>query len=109
MLAVAGPVLFLSAALVKYRDASTLVSFALQFLLFASPVAYPPELVPAGWRPCCTSTRSPVRSGCCGRRSSATEVPPARYIALSAAVAVLGLLIGLLHFRRTEREFADII
>ena len=47
VLAVAGPVYLLSAAVVKYRDVSTLVGFGVQLLLFASPVAFPPDLVPA--------------------------------------------------------------
>ncbi len=34
----------------KYRDVATLVGFGVQLLLFATPIAYPPELVPPGWR-----------------------------------------------------------
>jgi lipopolysaccharide transport system permease protein len=102
-------VLLLSATLVRYRDASTLVSFALQFLLFASPVAYPPELVPDAWRALLylnpfTGALGLLRAGLVG-----TDVPPIAHLGLSAAVAALGVLVGLVHFRRSEREFADII
>lgn len=106
---VAGPVYFLSAMVVKYRDASALVSFGLQFLLFASPVAYPPELVPSGWR---TVLYLNPLTGALGLLRAAlvnTSFPPASSVVLSIAVAAVLLLAGLLHFRRSEREFADII
>lgn len=106
---VAGPVYFLSATVVKYRDASALVSFGLQFLLFASPVAYPPEFVPSAWR---TVLYLNPLAGALGLLRAAlvdTPMPPASSIVLSMAVATVVLLVGLLHFRRSEREFADII
>ena len=109
VLAVAGPVLFLSAALVKYRDASTLVSFGLQLLLFASPVAYPPDFVPGGWR---TVLYVNPLAGALGLLRAAfvgTPLPSAPRLLLSGLVAVFLLLVGLVHFRRSEREFADII
>jgi lipopolysaccharide transport system permease protein len=109
VLAVAGPALFLSASLVKYRDASTLVAFALQFLLFASPVAYPPEFVPGAWR---TVLYLNPLAGALGLLRAAlvgTDLPNLPRLSLSGAVAIVGFLVGLLHFRRSEREFADII
>jgi ABC-type polysaccharide/polyol phosphate export permease len=109
IVAVAGPVLFLSATLVKYRDASALVSFALQTLLFLSPVAYPPEYVPPGWRTVLylnpiAGVLGLLRAGVVG-----TDLPTAPQLLLSGVVAVSFFVIGLLHFRRSEREFADII
>ena len=110
MLAVAGPALFLSATVVKYRDASTLVTFALQFLLFASPVAYPPELVPEPWR---TLLYVNPLAGALGLLRAAlvgTELPErAPAAAVRARSRIVGSYVGLLHFRRSEREFADII
>lgn len=109
VIAVAGPVLFLSASLVKYRDASALVTFGLQFLLFVSPVAYPPEFVPAGWR--VLLYVNPL-AGALGLLRAAlvnTPLPSIGSLSLSGAVAVIVLFVGLLHFRRSELEFADII
>jgi lipopolysaccharide transport system permease protein len=109
VLAVVGPVLFLSATLVKYRDAATLVSFMLQLLLFASPVAYPPELVPDPWQT--ILYLNPI-SGVLGSLRAAligTDLPSAAQLLLSVTVAVAMSYVGLMHFRRSEREFADII
>ena len=109
LVTVAGPVLFFSATVVRYRDMGVVVGFGLQLLLFASPVAYPPELVPLPWRT--LLYLNPV-SGCLGLLRSAligTDLPTAPQVLLSVIVAVAVLFAGLLHFRRTEREFADII
>lgn len=109
LVGVAGPVLCLSALLVRYRDTSVLVSFALQLILFASPVAYPPEFVPDGWRTLLytnplAGALGILRSGLLG-----TDLPSFPLLALSGAVAIALFVLGLLYFRRTEREFADII
>jgi ABC-type polysaccharide/polyol phosphate export permease len=109
VLAVAGPVFLLSAAVVKYRDVATLVGFGVQLLLFATPIAYPPELVPPGWR---TVLYLNPLSGAVGLLRWAlvdTQVPTAGQLATSVGAAVALLLVGLVHFRRREREFADII
>jgi ABC-type polysaccharide/polyol phosphate export permease len=109
VLAVAGPVYLLSAAVVKYRDVSTLVGFGVQLLLFATPIAFPPELVPAGWR---TLLYVNPLTGAVGLLRWAlvdTAVPTAAQLATSLATAVALLLLGVFHFRRREREFADII
>lgn len=105
----AGPVLVLSATVVRYRDVSVVVTFGLQLLLFASPVAYPPELVPGSWRT--VLYLNPV-SGSLGLLRAAlvgSDLPSAAQLGCSAAVAVALLVAGLAHFRRNEREFADII
>jgi ABC-type polysaccharide/polyol phosphate export permease len=109
VLAVAGPVYLLSAAVVKYRDVSTLVGFGVQLLLFATPIAFPPELVPSSWR---TLLYINPLSGAVGLLRWAlvdTPAPTAAQLATSVVAALFLLLFGLFHFRRREREFADII
>ena len=82
----------------------------MQLLLFATPIAFPPELVPAGWR---TLLYVNPLSGAVGLLRWAlvdTAIPTAAQLATSLAAAVIVLLLlGLFHFRRREREFADII
>ena len=88
---------------------STLVAFALQLLLFVSPVAYPPELVPEGWR---TLLYLNPLAGALGFLRAAlvgTDLPTAPQLLLSGGVACAVFVVGLFHFRRSEREFADII
>ena len=109
VVAVAGPVFFLSAAVVKYRDVATLVGFAVSLLLFISPIAFPPELVPEGWR---TVLYLNPLAGALGLLRWAlvdTSAPTALQLLLSCVVATVVLFAGLVHFRRSEREFADII
>jgi ABC-type polysaccharide/polyol phosphate export permease len=109
VLAVAGPVLLLSSSVVKYRDVAALVGFAVPLLLFVSPVAYPPELVPEGWRLLLYVNPLAGALGLLRWALVGTTIPSAVELLVSMAVAVVLLLAGLLHFRRTEREFADII
>ena len=109
MLTVAGPVLFFSASVVKYRDATVLLSFALQLGLFASPVAYPPSLVAERWRDAIYA--NPV-TGVLGLFRAGlvdSPMPSALQLGFSFAVAVVSMFMGLLYFRRNERELADII
>jgi lipopolysaccharide transport system permease protein len=109
LLSVIGPVLFLSATVVKYRDTQALVAFGLQLLLFASPVAYPPGLVPLPWR---TLLYVNPLAGALGSFRAAlvgTDLPSPFQLLLSFVVGAAITYVGLLHFRRSEREFADII
>lgn len=109
VVAVAGPVLLFSATVVKYRDVATLVGFAVPLLLFASPIAYPPELVPPGWRDLLYANPVAGALGLLRWALVGTRLPTAGQLLISIGVALVLLLLGTLHFRRTEREFADII
>ena len=67
-----------------------------------------PRAVRAGGR-CCTSTRSAAPSGCSAGRSSTprSRRPPSWRRRWPPRASLL--FFGLFHFRRREREFADII
>jgi lipopolysaccharide transport system permease protein len=109
VLAVMGPVFLFSAAVVKYRDVNTLVGFGVQLLLFATPIAFPPELVPSGWR---TLLYLNPLTGAVGLLRWAlvdTAAPTVGQVAVSSLSAAVLLVLGFVHFRRREREFADII
>ena len=107
--AVAGPILFFSASIVRYRDASALVSLGLQFVLFVSPVAYPPELVPERWQGWYFANPVAGALGLFRAALLSEPVPSIRHLMLSVAVAAALLVLGLFHFRANERGFADII
>ncbi len=109
VLAVVAPVAYFSATVVKYRDVLPLVVFGLQFVLFVTPIAYPPEMVSEPWR--LWLYLNPV-AGAVGALRAAlvgTSAPAAGELALSTAVGVLLGVVGLVRFRRGEREFADIV
>lgn len=109
LLATAAPTLFFSATVVRYRDAAALVGFGVQMLLFISPIAYPPDLVPGAWQT--VLYVNPVSGALGALRSALTgaELPSAGHLGLSLGVALVLFIAGLVHFRRNEREFADII
>ena len=68
-----------------------------------------PTSCPPSGAPCCTSTRSAAPSGCCAGRSSTPPSRPPRSWRRRWPPPWSSLFFGLFHFRRREREFADII
>jgi lipopolysaccharide transport system permease protein len=91
---------------VRYRDVNYFVPFMLQFLLFASPVGYPPQakyqlffdINPLTW------LLNEFRWGFLD-----TAAPPLWQILLSLIVPVIVFLIGIVIFEQMERGFADVI
>ena len=112
MIAALGAGIWISALTVKYRDFQYVVPFVVQFGLYATPVAYPSELVVAhapAWA-VALFYLNPVAGIVDGVRWCVlgTE-PPALYSALSYLPALLLLVSGIRYFRRTERFMADVI
>ena len=102
--------LLCAALAVAYRDVLHILPVALQFLLYGSPVGYTISVIPPGWprllyklnplAPLIEGFRVALLGhGVIGLRSGA--------YACTAAVSVF--LIGLIVFRRMERQFADVI
>ena len=105
-----GPVLFLSAINVRFRDVRHAVPFLLQMWLFASPVAYSTSIVPKALQP--LYAINPVVGLVEGFRwviigSRTLNVLP--LVGVSAAPATIVLLASAFLFRRQERGFADVI
>jgi lipopolysaccharide transport system permease protein len=100
---------WLAALNVKYRDVRYVVPFLLQLWLFASPVVYSSELLDGRFaRLYYLNPMAGVVDGF--RWSLLGGVPPTTAsVALSAASALVALAAGVLYFRRTERNFADIV
>ena len=102
--------IWLSALNVRYRDVRYAVPFLIQLWLFASPVAYSSELVPAEWR--WLYQLNPMAGVLEGFRWALLgqgTAPPVGVILVSAIGTVVVLALGLAYFRRVERTFADVI
>jgi lipopolysaccharide transport system permease protein len=99
----------LSAINVRYRDVKYVVPFATQLWLFATPIAYPSSLLSHTWR--IVAAINPMTGVVEGFRWAVLGRPSAPWtlIGVSAASAVVLLLLGLFYFDRVERRFADII
>lgn len=101
--------LWTSSLNVQYRDVQYVLPFALQMLLFLSPVAYSATLVPEGWLRIAFSL-NPLAGIIQSFRWALFGTPfaPAA-LAVSAAAMVALLVGGLFYFKRMEETFADVI
>lgn len=100
--------LWFAALNVKYRDIRYVLPFAMQFWMFATPIAYPASLVPERWRP--LYGLNPMVSVVEGFRWCLLGTPaPAAMLWVSCVSVVLALSLGLTYFRRVEGTLADVL
>jgi lipopolysaccharide transport system permease protein len=108
IIATLGVGLILSALNVAYRDFRHAIPFLVQFWLFATPVIYPSSIVPEAWR--WVLNLNPMAGLISAFRSSLLGQPVLwQDLAISVAVSLALLLLGIWYFTKTERRFADII
>ncbi len=100
---------WLSALNVKYRDVRHVVPFITQIGLYATPVAYPSSLLGPKWQ--LLYAINPMVGVVEGVRWAlfGTNTLTLPMIAMSSATALIMFFIGLVYFRSTEREFADLV
>jgi lipopolysaccharide transport system permease protein len=101
--------IWLSAVNVRYRDVRHVMPFLAQAWLFASPVAYPVDVIPEQLR--AIYTLNPMVGVLEGFRWCLFGGTPAPLPAILVSVIVTAVLLvtGIAYFRRTERTFADVI
>lgn len=105
----AGLSLLLGALNARYRDVRFTVPFFLQAGLFASPIAYSLDLIPAEWR--LLYALNPMTGAVQFFRwtlTGAGEVH-AELLAVSAASAFGLLIVGYLYFQRVDGTIADVV
>lgn len=109
LLVALGAGLWLSALNAIYRDVKYVLTFLVQFWMFASPVAYPSSLVPAKWR--WLYGLNPMAGVIEGFRWSLTGHgdPPGILLFASFLVVVAVLVGGLAFFQRMETTIADVV
>jgi len=109
MLAASGVGMFLAALNTKYRDIRYTIGFLVQFWMFASPVVYPVSMIPEKYH--LLYSLNPMAGVIEGFRSAllGTIAFPTQMLLISTLVSVILFIIGALYFKRTERDFADVI
>lgn len=100
--------MWMSALNVKYRDIRYALPFAIQLLMFATPIIYPSSMVPAPWKHILIV--NPLAGIIEGYRSVLFGMP-FQWTSLGISVVItLGLLVySAFYFKSTERTFADIV
>ena len=100
--------LWLSAFNVQYRDFQYTLPFLIQLWLFASPVAYPSNLLPESSR--WIYGLNPMAGVIEGFRWSLLDTnPPSTMIAFSFVIVIVLLISGAYYFKRMEKIFADVV
>jgi lipopolysaccharide transport system permease protein len=108
MAVAAGAGVLFSALIVSYRDFRYVIGFVVQLWLFATPVLYTLDSIPAEWR--LLYAANPMVGMITGFRTAVLGGHlPLDVILTSTVVAVLLLAVGLRYFSSVERRFADVI
>lgn len=108
LLASLGVGILLSALAVSYRDLRYAVPFLIQLWMFASPVAYSIEIIPARWR--LLYSLNPMVGLIGGFRASLLKEPMHwDCLFVSMGTSLLVFFWGVFYFRTVERRFADIV
>ena len=104
-----GVALWLSAINVQYRDVGYALPFLSQFWMFVTPIAYSSSVVSEKWQ--IAYALNPMAGVVNGFRWAllGSGNPPDALVAISAGIALVILLTGLIYFRNMERTFADTI
>lgn len=100
--------LFLAAANVKYRDVRYILPFFIQMMMFVTPVVYPASLTGIySWFLAINPMTGVIKAA----RSALLGDFPMNWsqLAISAFACFLGLIIGVIYFKKTEKYFADIV
>ncbi len=108
ILAAVGVGSLLAALIVAYRDFRYVITFLVQLWMFASPVAYPLDVIPDHWR--AIYALNPMVGIISAFRSSFLGQTFHWDCILISTCSTLALFFcGMIYFRRTEQRFADII
>lgn len=109
MIAALGGGLWLTALNVKYRDVKFVVPFVIQFMMYASPVAYSTSIIPERWQ--WVYSLNPMVGVIEGFRWAllGRAVPNLSMLYLPMGIIFILLVSGLYYFKSMEKTFADIV
>ena len=122
VLAALGPGLIITALTVRYRDFRMLIPFIVQFGMYVCPVAYSSQVIhekllhkfgaATGEKLFLLYAANPMVGVIDGFRWAILGTNNSFYwpgFGLSVALTVVLLFVGIHHFRKTEKKFADVI
>jgi lipopolysaccharide transport system permease protein len=101
--------LFAASLAVRFRDIQHIVPFAIQLLMYASPVGYSVAAVPTKLRDYYLLNPAAAPIDMIRWAFVGAGTPHFLYLGYACAASMACLLIGLFTFRSFEREFADVI
>lgn len=101
--------IIISSMTTKYKDLSVLVGFGLSLWMYATPVVYPLSIVEGPLRKLLilNPVTAPMELFRYALLGSGTVMLP--YLALSLAVTVVVMLLGIIIFNKVERTFMDTV
>lgn len=99
---------FFAALNVKYRDVKTALPFLIQIMLFTTPIIYPVTLIPEQFR--LWAYLNPATGAISSVRATLFETPVDWLgVLISTCTMIIILLFGIWYFKKTEKDFVDII
>jgi lipopolysaccharide transport system permease protein len=105
-----GVSLWLAPLNAEYRDIANALPFLTQLWLFATPIAYPSNLIPERWRVIYgLNPMVGVVEGFRWALLGSANQSPGPMLAVSAVAVVVLLVSGLYFFRRKEETLADVV
>ncbi len=105
-----GSGLFIASLNVKYRDFRFVIPFIVQFGLYISPVGFSTTIIPEQYR--LFYYLNPMVAVVDGFRwaiSGGNTAFNATELVVSIGIVILLCVVGIKHFRKTEKTFADVI
>jgi lipopolysaccharide transport system permease protein len=104
-----GVALWLAPINVKYRDVKYTLQFLNQIWFFATPIVYPPHIIPEKWR--IIQFLNPMTGIVEGYRWAllGTQPPESSHLLISISIILLLFISGFIYFHRQEKDFADIV
>lgn len=106
---VLGVGMILSALNVRYRDVKYAIPFGIQIWLFLTPIIYPASIVPERFR--VLAALNPLTGLIEAFRAALLPGRAIDWSSVGASVAMIScvVVVGAFYFRKSEREFADVI
>jgi lipopolysaccharide transport system permease protein len=101
--------IIISSLTTKYRDLSNIVPFAVQFLMYATPVIYPAGFFPEQWQWIFDLNPLSPLMEMFRHILLGTDRFNFLHLAYSAGFSLVLLVIGMMLFTKTERNFMDTV